>query len=258
MKPLQGETGKSGPRIRGMFSAIAPTYDLLNHLLSLSIDRRWRRITVRLALDSLNGSLPDGGRGNGRITRHGEVRILDVATGTGDLALAFARRSGAAARIAGVDFAAPMLQIAREKSDRSEFGQDIVFAEADGHSLPFGDDFFDLATIAFGLRNTEDPDRVLREMARVLRPGGCVAILEFSEPPGALFRGVYHFYFRRVLPVVGGIISRSAAYRYLPASVSAFWSMGEFRRHLRRAGLRPVGSWWLSDGIAGLHIARKT
>jgi len=236
-----------------MFSAIAPTYDFLNHLLSLSVDRWWRQLTVRLALESLNGA---GQRATAEM-RSGTLRLLDVATGTGDLALAFAQARGPALRVAGVDFAAPMLRIARDKTRSQGLENVFTLAEADGHALPFRDSTFDLATIAFGLRNTENPDVVLREMGRVVRPGGCVAVLEFADPPNPLFRRLFRFYFHRVLPLIGGAISRSSAYRYLPASVASFWTMGEFRSRLRAAGLSPIGSWWLSGGIAGLHIARR-
>ncbi len=250
MEPLQGQTGKSRSRIREMFGAIAPTYDLLNHLLSLSVDRWWRWTTVRLALESLDGDVPSQG------TRPA-LRVLDVATGTGDLALAFADRLGPGARVVAVDFAAPMLDFARDKSRRRGIEDRLVLAEADGHALPFPDEAFDLATIAFGLRNTEDPEAVLRQMGRVVRPGGCVAVLEFVRPPNSLFRRVFEFYFHRILPRIGGWVSRSNAYRYLPSSVKTFWTMKEFRHHLGRGGLRVAGSWWLSGGIAALHIARR-
>jgi demethylmenaquinone methyltransferase/2-methoxy-6-polyprenyl-1,4-benzoquinol methylase len=233
-----------------MFDAIAPSYDRLNHLLSLSLDRWWRLTTVHLTLRALEDS------------RAGEnpykpMRILDVATGTGDLALAFARRLGDAACYVGVDFSHSMLRLARKKTLGKGREAQLAFVEADGQDLPFPAESFDAATIAFGLRNAEHPERLLGEMARVVRPGGVVAILEFYQPDDPVFRKIYLAYFQHVLPRIGGWISRSAAYGYLPASVLEFWDMKETRRRLARCRLRPVQSWRLSAGIVGLHIARR-
>lgn len=248
--PLQGKTQKSRRIIRGMFDAIAPTYDRLNHLLSLSLDRWWRLTTVHLTLRALEDS------------RAGEnpyrpLRILDVATGTGDLALAFAGRLGDAAHCVGADFSPPMLRLARRKTLRKGRETQLAFVQADGHHLPFPDASFDAATIAFGLRNAERPERLLGQMARVVRPGGVVGILEFYQPDDPLFRKIFLTYFQHVLPRIGGWISRSAAYEYLPASVLDFWDMKETRRRLAGCRLRPVRSWRLSAGIVGLHIARR-
>lgn len=247
---LQGKTQKSRPVIRGMFDAIAPTYDRLNHLLSLSLDRWWRLTTVHWTLRALE-NLQTGASWNK------PLRILDVATGTGDLALAFARRLGDPARCVGVDFSHPMLRLACKKTLRQGHETQLAFVEADGHHLPFPAKHFDAATIAFGLRNAEHPERLLGEMARVVRPGGVVGVLEFYQPDHPLFRKIYLAYFQRVLPCLGGWISRSAAYEYLPASVLEFWDMKETRRRLARCQLRPVQSWCLSAGIVGLHIARR-
>lgn len=251
MKPARTAQGKSGPtgpapdRVRAMFGAIAPTYDLLNHTLSLSVDRTWRTATVNRCLAAI-GNPADGPR----------LEILDVATGTGDLALAFSGRLGNRARITGVDFVGQMLRHAVAKSTSS--GRSVMtFAEGDGHQLPFRGNQFDIATIAFGLRNTQDPDQVVRELTRVVRPGGAVAILDFFEQPDSIFRKLFTFYFHHILPHIGNLVSRSDAYRYLPDSVKVFWNFPRTRSSMKRAGLRDVKSWSLSGGIAGLHVGVK-
>ncbi len=244
---------KNADRIRGMFSSIAPTYDFLNHALSLGIDLWWRRETVRLALGALGGPQP------------GEtIHALDIATGTGDLARALARALGGRGRVTGVDFAAPMLRLAREKERRlvrnrggAAARPPVLYAEADALRLPFAANRFDLVTSAFGLRNLEDPERGLREMIRVTRPGGWVAVLEFARPEGLFFGAVYDFYFRRILPRVGGWVSGSSAYQYLTDSVLEFWSARELRRRMRAAGLAPVRGWHFSRGVAALSLGQK-
>ena len=176
---------KRETRIRAMFGDIARSYDLLNHLLSLNIDRYWRWRTTRLA--------PPAGDGP----------ILDVCTGTGDLALAYDRAASGRVPIVGSDFCLPMLLPARDKARRRRVCDRVRFLEADTQRLPFADDLFQLVTVAFGLRNVTDTDRGLAEMVRVARPGGRVAILEFSRPRHWLFGPLYRFYFRRVLPIIG-------------------------------------------------------
>src|SRR5438046_578391 len=194
---------KREARIRRMFGNIAPSYDLLNHLLSLNVDRYWRWRTTRLVAPT------------------GEAPILDVCTGTGDLALAYDRAAHGRVNIFASDFCHEMLVPAREKTRRQRAGDRIRYVEADTQRLPFPDAYFQITTVAFGLRNVTDTDRGIAEMARVTQPGGRVAILEFSRPRGKLMGPLYRFYFRHVLPRVGQMISRSKdnAYRYLPESV---------------------------------------
>src|SRR5947209_9641037 len=182
---------KREPRIRTMFGNIARHYDLLNHLLSLNIDRYWRWRTTRLA--------PPAGTGP----------ILDVCTGTGDLALAYDRAAHGRVPIVGADFCLPMLLPARAKTQGARAADRITYLEADTQQLPFPDATFQLVAVAFGLRNVTDTDRGLAEMVRVARPGGKVAILEFSRPRHWLFGRAYRFYFRWLLPAIGRVVSRS-------------------------------------------------
>jgi demethylmenaquinone methyltransferase/2-methoxy-6-polyprenyl-1,4-benzoquinol methylase len=228
-------------RIRRMFGHIAPSYDLLNHLLSLNIDRYWRWRTTRLAPPS--GSAP----------------ILDLCTGTGDLALAYDRAAGERLPIVGADFCHKMLVPAEEKTRRRHAAGRIQLVEADAQRLPFGDNVFQIAAVAFGLRNVTDTDRGLAEMVRVTQPGGRVAILEFSQPRHRLFGPVYRLYFRYILPGIGQLLSRSRdnAYRYLPASVMEFPDGEALAERLRRHGLTEVRWHPLTFGIATLYIGRK-
>jgi len=229
---------KSSARVRSMFGEIAGRYDLLNHLLSLGIDRRWRRRTVRLAA-------PQGDR-----------PILDVCTGTGDLALAYWRAGGGKVPVVGADFCHPMLVIGRQKCRRAGAEGQVRLVEADAQQLPFADDTFQIVSVAFGLRNLSDTDRGLREMARVCRPGGRVAVLEFSMPRWGPLRAFYGWYFRRVLPRVGEAIARNrqGAYNYLPASVGEFPQDEALAERLRGAGLARVELHRLSFGIATLYV----
>jgi demethylmenaquinone methyltransferase/2-methoxy-6-polyprenyl-1,4-benzoquinol methylase len=233
---------KREARIRRMFGAIAPRYDLLNHLLSANVDRYWRWRTTRL-VPPVVGAGP----------------ILDVCTGTGDLALAYDRAARGRVPIVGTDFCLPMLLPARAKTRGARASERITYLEADTQQLPFPDDTFQLVTVAFGLRNVTDTDRGLAEMVRVARPGGKVAILEFSRPRGWLFGGAYRFYFRWVLPAVGQAISRSkdSAYSYLPASVLEFPDGEALAERLRGHGLEGVKFWPMTFGIATLYAGKK-
>jgi len=232
---------KREARIRRMFGAIAPSYDLLNHLLSLNIDKLWRRRTTRLVPPS------------------GTAPILDLCTGTGDLALAYDRAAGGRVRIMGADFCHEMLVRAVAKTEKRQASERIKFLEADAQRLPFPDNSFEITTVAFGLRNIIDTDRGLAEMARVTRPGGRVAILEFSQPRGRLFGRLYRFYFRRILPRIGQAISRSRdnAYHYLPASVLEFPDGEALAERLRRQGLVNVRWYSFTFGIASLYVGSK-
>jgi demethylmenaquinone methyltransferase/2-methoxy-6-polyprenyl-1,4-benzoquinol methylase len=232
---------KREPRIRRMFGAIAPSYDLLNHLLSLNIDRYWRWRTTKFVPPAADGP------------------ILDVCTGTGDLALAYARIAAPTVPIVGTDFCHEMLVPAREKTRRHFGPARIQFLEADTQHLPFADNLFQITTVAFGLRNVTDTDKGIAEMVRVTRPGGRIAILEFSRPRHWLFGRLYQLYFKRVLPFVGQMLSRSKdnAYRYLPASVMEFPDGEALAERLRRHGLVEVRFHSLTFGIATLYIGVK-
>jgi demethylmenaquinone methyltransferase / 2-methoxy-6-polyprenyl-1,4-benzoquinol methylase len=225
--------------VRGMFGRVAHHYDLANHLLSFQIDKYWRAVAVRRVRAVLSRA---------------DARVLDICCGTGDLMLALDRAS--AAPVFGSDFCHPMLVGAREKvaARRSR----AALFEADALSLPLAGDSFDLITVAFGFRNLANYEKGLAEMRRVLRPGGTMAILEFSTPPNAAFRALYEFYARRILPLIGGALSGSRdAYAYLPESVRKFPAAAEFAGQMRRAGLRNVRYELLTGGIAALHLAEK-
>ncbi|MFN0120386.1 MAG: bifunctional demethylmenaquinone methyltransferase/2-methoxy-6-polyprenyl-1,4-benzoquinol methylase UbiE [Blastocatellia bacterium] len=229
-------TGK-GRQVRRMFGEIAPTYDRLNHLLSGNVDKRWRRFTTRQLAATL--------------ARPGAV-ALDLCCGTGDLALELAPH----ARVVACDFCHPMLVIARDKTRRAATG--ITLAEADALSLPFADASFDVVTVAFGLRNLENVEAGLAEMHRVLRPGGRLGVLEFSRViiPGA--RGLFEFYFNRILPRIGGLISGSpAAYTYLPQSVRNFPDQKRLAALMQTVGYSDVRYHNLWGGIAALHLGTR-
>ncbi len=232
---------KREPRIRRMFGNIAPSYDLLNHLLSLNIDRYWRWRTTRL-VPPVSGA-----------------PILDLCTGTGDLALAYDRAAGQQCPVVGADFCHEMLVLAGRKTQHRGAADRIRFLEADAQQLPFPDDAFQITTVAFGLRNVTNTDRGLAEMVRVTRPGGRVAILEFSRPRHWLFGRLYRFYFRYLLPFIGQAISRSKdnAYGYLPASVLEFPDGEALAERLRGHGLTDVRWYPFTFGIATLYVGTK-
>ena len=224
-----------------MFGEIAPRYDLLNRLLSLGIDRSWRRRTIRL------------------VPPQGEAPILDVCTGTGDLALAYWRAGGRRTPVVGADFCHPMLVLGHEKSQRANAGAAVQWVEADAQRLPFADDQFQIVCVAFGLRNVSDTDRGLREMVRVCRAGGSVAVLEFTTPDRWPLRPLYGWYFRHILPRVGQALAknRQAAYNYLPASVGEFPQRDALAERLRSAGLTQVRFHPFTFGIATLYVGVK-
>lgn len=226
-------------RIRRMFGQIAPWYDFLNHFLSLNIDKRWRRKTVKL--------VPPGPAAAGP--------ILDLCTGTGDLALTYHEATRGAVPVIAADFCHEMLVRATQKAARSG----IRFVEADAQALPFPADTFQLVTIAFGLRNITDTDQGLAEMVRVTRPGGKIAILEFSRPRNRLFGRLYTFYFRHVLPRLGQLLCRNRenAYKYLPESVLRFLDYEALAAKLRAHGLADVWYQPLTFGVATLYVGVK-
>jgi demethylmenaquinone methyltransferase / 2-methoxy-6-polyprenyl-1,4-benzoquinol methylase len=233
---------KSGSRVRRMFGEIAPHYDRMNHLLSMNVDKYWRWYTVK-KLKPVAGE-----------------PILDVCTGTGDLALAFYRYTKGQSPIVASDFCGEMLEIGRRKRDRAKIAPErMEFIEADAQQLPFESDHFSVVSVAFGLRNVADTDQGLRELTRVCKPGGQVAVLEFSTPTWQPFKAFYGFYFRNVLPRIGQLLARnsSAAYEYLPQSVGLFPQGQELADKMQAAGLRDVRWHSLTFGIATLYLGRK-
>lgn len=228
-----------GTKIQEMFGTIAPRYDFLNRLLSMGIDRRWRTKAVRL-LKYQAGS-----------------RILDVATGTGDVALEIAKTTPASVKITGADFCQEMIELGQAKVAASPYSGRIDFRVAPCEDLPFPNNTFDSITIAFGIRNVVDRKLGLAEMWRVLRPGGRMIILEFSTPRSTFFRQTYYFYFRRLLPMIGGLFSRYNAYKYLPDSVLEFPSQEEFARMISEAGFKNIHIHELTFGIATIYVGEK-
>jgi len=225
---------KTPDRIAGMFDAIAPRYDLLNHLLSAGIDRRWRK----RAIASLGLT--------------GRETLIDVCSGTADIAL----EATGAARVVGVDFAGAMLSLGLRKVRSARQERRIGLIRGDAMRLPARDRSADAATVAFGIRNVQRPEAACAELARVLRPGGRLAVLEFAVPRIPGLSSLYLWYFRRVLPLVGRLISGHAgAYSYLPASVGAFPPPAEFMALLRRAGFAEVKAVPLTFGIVYLYTA---
>ncbi|MHC4878856.1 MAG: bifunctional demethylmenaquinone methyltransferase/2-methoxy-6-polyprenyl-1,4-benzoquinol methylase UbiE [Planctomycetota bacterium] len=236
---------KTGQRIQKMFGEISGRYDFLNHFLSGGVDIYWRWRTVR------------------RVRPDTDAPILDVCTGTGDLAIAFWKKADRKLPVAGTDFTHEMLVIAREKAakltDPNPTAAPIEFLEADTLTLPFDADSFQIVSVAFGLRNVVDTLGGLREMTRVCQPGGQVAVLEFSMPTNRLFGAVYRWYFRNILPCIGQLLARNqeAAYNYLPQSVSQFPQGEELCGLMRDAGLADVTFTPLTFGIATLYVGQK-
>ncbi|MFO0868901.1 MAG: bifunctional demethylmenaquinone methyltransferase/2-methoxy-6-polyprenyl-1,4-benzoquinol methylase UbiE [Pirellulales bacterium] len=224
-----------------MFGEIAPQYDRLNHLLSFHIDRYWRWRTTRIVRPA--GSAP----------------ILDVCTGTGDLALAFYRAGAGHAPVVGSDFCPEMLALAEQKKQAAGILQDLSFIQADTQQLPFPDNHFQIVSVAFGLRNVSDTDQGLREMSRVCQPGGRVAILEFSMPRWQPFKALYGWYFRHILPRIGQWLARnsSSAYHYLPESVGEFPAGQQLADRMLAAGLQRVRYYGLTGGVATLYVGVK-
>jgi len=238
MKPYNTDQTKK-EEVREMFDNIAPKYDLLNHTLSMSIDRVWRRRVV------------------GEVRRAKPGRILDVATGTGDLAIAMARRIRDV-QVLGVDLSEQMLAVARRKIEARGLDGRIVLDRGDAERLAVADASVDVATAAFGVRNFGDLGAGLRELARTIKPGGKVVILEFSRPRNRVFRALYEFYSYKILPRIGGLVSRDKrAYEYLPASVGEFPAPEEFMAMMARAGFRNCRARSQSFGIAQIYIGER-
>jgi demethylmenaquinone methyltransferase/2-methoxy-6-polyprenyl-1,4-benzoquinol methylase len=226
--------------IRNLFNNIAPTYDLLNHFLSLGRDYYWRKKAVQ-GLEGLEGW------------------ILDIATGTGDVAIEIIHQNDHHRKVFGLDFSHPMIKKAQRKILNKELSQTITLSLGDALSLPFRDNTFRAAMIAFGLRNIVKKEQALSEMVRVIQKGGKVIILEFTFPQKGLMRRLYPIYFQRILPWVGGFISGDqGAYAYLPESVLHFASVENYEEIMKRAGLENVGSQSLTGGVASVISGIKT
>lgn len=233
------DEAEAAEQVRDMFSSIAPRYDLLNHVLSMNVDRLWWNRTARIFKDILKNS---------------NSHVLDLCCGTGDMTFALYRHAGTPKpHMVGADFSAAMLERARQKGA----GTPIEWIEADALHMPFADGEFDLVTSAFGFRNLANYDAGLREIYRVLRPEGKIGILDFSEPKGA-FGPLYRFYFKEILPKIGTIISGvKGPYAYLPASVERFPEPEEMLDRMRTVGFREVSWTPYTLGIAGLWQGRK-
>ena len=232
---------KSDQRVRRMFGEIANKYDQMNHLLSMHVDKYWRWRAVRAV--SIVGSYP----------------ILDVCTGTGDLAFAFCKRVKRRVPVVGADFCREMLEIGEQKRQQAGLNGHVSFVEADALRLPFDDNQFQLVSVAYGLRNISDTNRGLCEMVRVCRPAGQVVVLEFSLPQRQPIKAIYGWYFRNILPRIGQWLTRNQqeAYNYLPASVGEFPSGGAMVSLMEGAGLSDVTCSPLTFGVSTLYLGRK-
>lgn len=219
-----------------MFGEIAPRYDFLNRLLSFGIDRSWRKRAIR------------------RLALAPGSAVLDLCCGTGDLAFAF---STSGAKVCGADFTLPMLSVAQRRKENVK--QSIPWVQADAQALPFTEEQFAAVSIAFGIRNVEDPQKALRECHRVLQPGGKIAVLEFFPIPNPVWRGMFRFYFLHVLPLIAKVVraGRTGAYRYLPESVDQFASSEQFAAWMEDAGFRVVCDQALTGGVARLLIGER-
>lgn len=230
---------RKGEHIQAMFGSIASRYDLLNRLLSFGVDTRWRRFAVSLVRSPADGC------------------ILDIATGTGDMALEIAATTPSSVSIVGIDFCKEMIEIAAMKTERSEYAERINYAIAPCERIPFPDGSFDSVTIAFGIRNLDNRIQGLREMYRILKTGGKVIILEFSTPRSKIIKVIYHWYFRRLLPIIGGLFSRFDAYKYLPDSVLEFPAQAEFKHTMAEAGFLNLVHYTRTFGIVSIYVGEK-
>lgn len=238
VKPYRPE-GSKKEQVAAMFNAISPKYDALNRILSAGIDQSWRRKTLR------------------EIRATGALNVLDVATGTADLALALAKGIPGS-KVVGVDISAGMLEVGRSKVRAKDLEGRVRLDLGDGEQLPYDESSFGAVTVAFGVRNFENLEQGLRDMRRVLEPGGTLAVLEFSQPTAWPLRSLYLFYFKNILPRIGRMVSKDAsAYTYLPNSVQAFPYGEAFAAKLREAGFQSVRVRPLTFGIASLYLAIK-
>lgn len=238
VKPYKNSDLSKKEQVAKMFDNIASNYDFLNHLLSMGIDIYWRKKLVK------------------RLTKQAPKNILDVATGTGDLAIAMLKATPD--KITGIDISNGMLEIGRKKIKEKGLEDKISFQQADSENLPFEDNDFDAVCVSFGARNFENLEKGLSEMHRVLKPGGNLYILEFSQPDIFPFKQIYQFYFRYILPLLGKIVSNdNAAYNYLPESVSAFPYGKELNKIIENCGYNKAQDHSLTLGIVSIYIAEK-
>ncbi len=238
VKPYQKSNESKKSQVATMFNNIAHRYDFLNHLLSMGIDKIWRRRAINLIKNIPN------------------PKILDIATGTGDLALAAMRLKPSS--IVGLDISEEMLKVAQKKVDKKNLSQTITLMVGDSENIPFPDNEFDAITVAFGVRNFENLNKGLSEMSRVLKPGGKVVVLEFSNPTQFPIKQIYGFYFKHVLPFWGGLFSKDkAAYTYLPESVKAFPEGVLFEGEMVKANLKPIKSYKQTFGVATIYYGEK-
>lgn len=225
--------------VGAMFDSIAWRYDFLNHFLSFGIDRSWRKKAIKIISESVNNP-----------------KILDVATGTGDLAIAAMKLNPE--KITGIDISQNMLEIGREKIREKGFSEKIELISGDSENIAFPDNCFDVAMVAFGVRNFSDPQKGLSEMNRVLFPGGMIMVLEFSKPTSFPFRQIYNFYFLNILPMFGRLFSKDReAYRYLPDTVMKFPDNEKFIRLMSGAGFTGIRQNKLTFGVASIYTGIK-
>jgi demethylmenaquinone methyltransferase/2-methoxy-6-polyprenyl-1,4-benzoquinol methylase len=226
-------------QVRSMFNSIAPTYDLMNRLMTFGIDKRWRSLTVNA------------------VCRSGAKKVLDIATGTGDLAIKLAQKI-TDAHVTGVDLSEGMIDIGRQKVEQAGLSSRITMRTADALNLPFGNNTFDAITVAYGVRNFEHLDKGYAEMLRVLRPGGVLCVLELTPPSSPLVKPFYAAYTRGVIPVVGRLLSKdSRAYTYLPESIAAVPARGDMLKLMCDAGFSEASYTSLTLGVCTLYTARK-
>ena len=227
-------------KVREMFDSIAPTYDQLNHVLSMNVDKLWRRHALREIVD---GSVQ---------------RILDVACGTGDSTISIAKAVADGSEVIGVDISVGMMALVEGKAEKAGVGDRIKLQIADGESLPYEERAFDCVTCAFGIRNFEHKEKGLAEFLRVLKSGGKAVILELSVPQNQVVRWAYDLYFSRLLPRIGGAVSGDrAAYRYLPASVHGFPAPKDFCRMMEDAGFRAVRCRTFTFGLCRMFVGER-
>ena len=238
VKPYKEAEGSKKEQVAQMFDSISQRYDFLNHVLSMNIDKGWRKKVVKIA------------------AAEKPTHILDVATGTGDLAIALTRANPE--KITGIDISNGMLEVGRKKVANKGLSSTITLQQADSENLPFDDNSFDIVTVAFGVRNFENLEKGLSEIKRVLKPGGKALVLEFSQPTGFPFKQVYKFYFKNILPTIGKAISKdSSAYTYLPESVNVFPHGKEFTEILKSVGFKNSKFRPVTFGVATIYESVK-
>jgi len=232
---------KKGVHIQQMFGSIARVYDLLNTLLSLNFDKSWRKFAVKVS-----NVTPD-------------AKVLDVCTGTGDLAIAYSKMLNVSGNVIGTDFCHEMVKLADHKLRKKNLSNKIEVLGADTLHLPFQDNYFQVSAVAFGIRNVSDLRAGIEEMVRITAAGGRVVILEFSQPTNPIFKAIYYFYFKKILPLIGRLISRSKynAYSYLPSSVLNFPDRQGLKKHMESCGLEDVKIYSRTMGIVTIHVGQK-